>query len=164
MRRAVVDFDLINAQVVALRRFENRGRQQHGNTFSIRRVSRQFVNQIAFLQLNGNQDVAGASKRKQQVCDGHGGRKPENHQPSNVQRMSDVSVETRFIELKRRVGLAFEVQPRLTNSEQLKVIQQTGRVENCRPTEPIKREKSNRAFDAGYAPYHSADRLPKREQ
>src|SRR6202162_4164159 len=56
--------------------------------------------EIALLELDGDQDVAGGRHRKQQVAGGHRWGAPEREQETQIDRVPDVPVEKRRVELR----------------------------------------------------------------
>src|SRR5262245_45387837 len=80
------------------------------------------VNQIALLELDGDQDVARRGDGEQKMRVGHRRRRPEGEEPANVERMAHQAVRARRSELQGRVFLAPQVQPHLTQAEEVEMV------------------------------------------
>ena len=66
------------------------------------------------------------SDREQQVPGGHFGRCPEGEEEAKVQRVPHIFVEQWLSELRWLMLAAYNVEPRLLQSEQLEMVDQEG--------------------------------------
>ena len=83
--------------------------------------------------MDGDQDVDRSANCKEQMTDRHCGSAPERQEPTDIQRMPNVFVRSGSRELDWSVFFASEVQPWLSQSEQVKVIDQECRNQDRQP-------------------------------
>src|SRR5947207_15537669 len=95
------------------------------------------AHQISLLELNGQQDVAGRGNGEYQMGCRHRGCRPENHQPTQIQRMSHVAVQARGSEANRNIWSAKQIKIDLAEAEQIEVIDDERAREYCQPTQGI---------------------------
>src|SRR5262245_64890164 len=76
-----------------------RQRDQHGDVLAVAAILvAEQADEVALLELDGDQDVAGGGQREQQMPRRHAGRRPEGQQQAEIDRMTDVAVEQRRVE------------------------------------------------------------------
>src|SRR4051794_35656624 len=93
------------------------------------------ANEVAFFELDGQQDVSCCCNRKQQVRGRHHGRHPKREQPTDVERVSHDLVWSGSRKLQAALRLTQQVPPNLTQPEQVEMVDQESGKENQSPTE-----------------------------
>src|SRR5262249_25621291 len=93
------------------------------------------ADQGSFLELDRQQDVSCRSDREEQMCERHHWRHPECEEPADVERVSHKAVWSRSHELHGLIGSSQQVQPDLTQTEQVEVVDQERRDKHQSPAE-----------------------------
>src|SRR5574341_2557044 len=91
------------------------------------------VDKIPLFPPNGDQDIGRRRNREDQMGCRHRWGGPERKQPAYIQGMAHVAIETRRLELQRRIGQALEIESYLPHAEQVEVIDQERRHEDQEP-------------------------------
>src|SRR5262245_18277441 len=89
--------------------------------------------EIAFFQLDPDQDVTGPHEPQTQVGDTHDRRAPKGAQKAGVQRMPDHLVRSRRVELQGGVGSIAEMQPDLAQAKEIEMVDEKSRREHQQP-------------------------------
>ena len=110
--------------------------------------------QVALLELDADQDVAGGRHREQQVASRHRRRRPEGEQEAQIDRMAHHPVKQRRVEFRRRQIPAEQAREHLAEAEQLEMAEHEGAGKQQRPAEQGHRLKCGR--DGGIV--HRPDR------
>src|SRR5581483_10703525 len=84
------------------------------------------LDQVALLQMDADQNVAGGGEGEQQVADRHGGRRPEGDEEAQIDRMADLPVEQQGPEHGRRQRCTAQPGIDLAQPEQLEMIDEEG--------------------------------------
>jgi hypothetical protein len=122
------------------------------------------AHEVTLLERDGVHDVKRRAQGEVQVRDRHRGRHPESEQPTHVKRMADEAVEAGRGERDGRVRQAAELEPHLTEPEQIEVVDEERGYHREPPAEREESEEqaaSDRRLDD---PDRTAERLPRREE
>src|SRR3954447_9114970 len=87
--------------------------RDHRDLPSIVDVLRVFRYEIAFFELDGNQDVDGCRQREEQMSQGHNRRTPEHGDPANVEWMTDYPIKQWSSKLERGLRSSLQMKPDL---------------------------------------------------
>ena len=94
------------------------------------------ADQVAFLKLDGDEDIGRRRQRKTQPTLAHGRRRPEGDDESQIDRVAADPIEQRRLELGRRNFLLPPVSPHLAQAEQVEMVDQEGAGQHRQPAEP----------------------------
>ena len=140
-------------------------RDQHRHLLAIATVLiAEQVDQIALLEPDADQDIAGGPHGEQQMAQGHRRRRPEGEQEAEIDRMADPLVEEGRPEFRRRQGAAAQPGIDLAQAEQLEVVDEEGAEQHQAPADPehgLDREDRGRVR---HRPDRRQDRPPLPEQ
>lgn len=91
--------------------------------------------EVAFFELDCDEDVGAGCDGEDEVCDCHVGRSPEGEEPADVEGVADEAVEPGGAELELGVFGAAEVEPDLTEAEEVEVVDEEGAEQDDEPAE-----------------------------
>jgi len=120
--------------------------------------------EIAFLELDGDQDVGGRHHREDEMSDRHVWCAPEGEKPADVERVSHEAVKAGRGETQRTVVDAAEVFPDLAEAEEIEVVDEKRGHQHEQPTEAETGVEGGAAERVIDMPDDSAHRLPEREK
>src|SRR5262245_9582041 len=80
------------------------------------------LDEIALLEPDAHEDVAGGHDREEEVADGHVGRGPEGDEEAEHEGVADQLVRAAELEADGLVGEAAEPQPNLAEAEEVEVV------------------------------------------
>src|SRR5215467_14984158 len=69
--------------------------------------------EIAFFELDGNQDVDGCRQREEQMSHGHNRRTPEHRDPADMEWMTDYAIQHWTRKLERGLRPSLQMKPDL---------------------------------------------------
>src|ERR1041385_4741627 len=113
-------------------------RQNHRYTLTIFSILRMKPHQIPLLKLDCNKYVRSRTNCIHQMRRSHQWRSPSHQQPPHIQRMPHQPIWPRRTEFIRRIRLADQVQPHLTQSKQIEMVDQKGSHQYGQPTKSVK--------------------------
>src|SRR5438105_1969865 len=141
-----------------------RKRNEHRNALAVTRVLRMEAHEIALLELDRHENVRRRHHREEQMGHGHRRRAPKCEEPSDVQRMTHELVWSGRAELQFRVRLSDQLQPHLTESEEIEVIDEECRHQHESPTERERNPQCDSRRVAVDRPHHAPEGTPLPEQ
>src|SRR6476619_47900 len=111
--------------------------QKHADLLAVAAVAlAELRHQVALLEPDADQDVAGPADREQQVAGGHDRRRPHAEDEAEVDGVAHVAVEERRPEFRLRDLAACKAREHLAQAEQLEVIDEEGGEEQYAPAQP----------------------------